>query len=216
MEINRTPLLWHSRRNRINLQTPENMAEEIKHGTTESEAVDQQQACSPSCRRCGTAFERKCHLQVFCSDACRKAATNERRLAPWVTKRCVVCNHEFRTNTAVKICCSAACARERTYQARAVVNPALRNGSEIKCKSCGESFVKEHQNQKYCSRECQRGTPHYPPRNCGICGRLFTPHRRDAQTCGVECRMKREAGYTLKKRVLEHNALRAVFGDDHF
>lgn len=33
---------------RINLQPPENMSEEIKPTTTQSEAVGQQQACSPA------------------------------------------------------------------------------------------------------------------------------------------------------------------------
>ncbi len=193
------------------------MSHTQKSETIESQAaqaVDPVTICSPLCRRCGVPFVRKVHLQVFCSDACRRVATNERHRAPWVLKNCVVCNKEFESNTSVRICCSAACLRERLYRAKAVVNPSQRNGAEIKCKSCGDAFVKTHQNQLYCSRQCQRGTPNYPPRNCGICGSMFTPHRRDAQTCSVECRMKREAGYTLKKRVLEHNALRAVFGDD--
>jgi hypothetical protein len=177
------------------------------------EGQSAQAVCLPSCRRCGVSFEQKVHSQVFCSDACRKAAKNERYAAPWVLKKCVVCDKEFQSNTSVKICCSAACLRERIYRARAA-SPSQRNGAEVKCKSCGEAFVKSHQNQLYCSRECQKGTPHYPPRNCAICGSLFTPRRHDAQTCGVECRIKRAAAYALKERMLEHNALRAVFGND--
>lgn len=48
----RTTLLWHSRKTTINPRTPKNMAEETEHGTTERKAVDQQQACSASCRTC--------------------------------------------------------------------------------------------------------------------------------------------------------------------
>lgn len=168
------------------------------------------------CAYCHSAFHRALPQQIFCSPACRKAAINARNRNESVTKSCVICHQPFSTPYPNKVCCGPACARERHYQQVRLI-PHQRNGAKIKCKGCGIEFTKEHQNQLYCTKQCQRRlrvAMLYPPTKCVVCGQMFEPKRRDAQTCGLSCRAKRDALFALKMRVLHHHTLNSMFGDD--
>jgi endogenous inhibitor of DNA gyrase (YacG/DUF329 family) len=172
-----------------------------------------------ACKRCGAAFElNRNRYQIFCSYNCRNLWYLDVDKPPRISKKCAVCGREFQsTKNSPKISCSPACARERTYRIQRV-NPSQRKGAEVECRSCGKRFVKYHQNALYCSPECQktRGKINYAPRECVVCKGSFMPKRSDSMTCGIECQVKRNVRYILKKKALEHAALKAAFGFDEF
>lgn len=62
------------------------------------------------------------------------------------------------------------------------------------CLGCGEVYTWRRKTQKFCSRECQRGTNGKPVRNvprerpCEHCGKTYRAARTDQRFCSRECR----------------------------
>jgi hypothetical protein len=76
------------------------------------------------CKSCGTVFKRKHHLQVFCSDKCRRPAL------VYPPRNCVSCGNPFTPRRIDAQTCSLDCRQERevkhAIKKRALEQAALR------------------------------------------------------------------------------------------
>ena len=170
------------------------------------------------CPCCGKLFIQAHHSQTFCSPRCRRLNHNQHVRSPMASKTCALCGKSFQTNTDVRKFCSSECAHENTRRRQAGTLDR-RNGAIIKCKECGSEFIKYHQNQIYCDEHRVRASRELLPAHqmkCVICGSEFLARRIDAKTCGEECRLKRQASHAIKLHLMEHGALREIFGDSTY
>ena len=130
--------------------------------------------------------------------------------------KCVVCGKEFEKQGPQVTCKSRECRNERVRILR-----AKKKGVEcvplkrIECEICGKSLMQRLPGQVICGAdECKLAlgrvrqkarrppAPKLPPRPCPICGKVFTPCRKDAvNTCGeLRCRRARERRIEAERR----------------
>lgn len=67
-----------------------------------------------------------------------------------------------------------------------------------KCKNCSEDFPKKRKDQSFCTTPCRLewhtkkrhngNRPELLPRECSVCGTIFTPTRPWSDKCSDECR----------------------------
>jgi 5-methylcytosine-specific restriction endonuclease McrA len=94
------------------------------------------------CERCGNEYGKPKKLKRFCSEACRAASENERRVRKEkYAYTCAYCGHEYRTSYKDRnTYCSRECAfddRER----RCDCGKSLRGSGKQRCEECQESYV---------------------------------------------------------------------------
>ncbi len=135
--------------------------------------------------QCGVMFIPKSYQQKRC-DACRFAPTLEASRTPGRSARfCLRCGKVFSPLNSRDVYCGDSC--------RAYRRPSTR--LEKTCDSCGTSY-RPITNQKYCPHCLKAGVRKRPTLSfqemaCPMCGKLFTPRRRDQNVCSANCRQRR-------------------------
>jgi predicted nucleic acid-binding Zn ribbon protein len=144
------------------------------------------------CAYCGRLFQPNSGGQKYCSKKCKLA---KRRQVTKV-KICEVCGEEFIQKQPRQIYCGYECAYKASNE-RARIRNAAEKGRAIPCKYCGKEFVPAHGTNKYCSEKCRTlyhselAKKNYQPRECVICGEVFTPRDKRQVTCSnPECKKK--------------------------
>jgi hypothetical protein len=95
---------------------------------------------------------------------------------------CKVCGGEFKSRRG-KIYCSATC-REKYYSLHKhpITTGKVKIRRVLVCKRCGDEFIQNHHNQKYCGPVCKRRShlssqsiriPNTVEKACAKCGKIF-------------------------------------------
>lgn len=137
------------------------------------------------CAYCGRLFQPNSSGHKYCSKKCKLAKRRQAKK----NKICEKCGNEFTPKQSRQKYCTYECGvKARNELAR--IRKAMKENTPIPCKRCGKEFIPTHSSQKYCSATCttlyhreliQRNK--YQPKQCVICGDVFTPTRKDQVTC---------------------------------
>lgn len=120
------------------------------------------------CKECGESFHAKQSTQLFCGKAHERICQN------------ISCGKSFlvqrRRLNSTQLTCSTACAG--TYRK---TNP--KQLEEKQCFECGESFIPQHFNEVYCSKQHER--------NCKHCGNPYfvdtSKLSKETMACSQSC-----------------------------
>lgn len=139
------------------------------------------------CPRCGIRFTPNTHKQKYCSSKCRERF--HRNVTEYEKKTCKKCGESFTPTYGNQLNC-----------------PDCRGVKKARpCRECGTYFMPKHGNQLVCS-PCKNKQVNKPakveksknkpvkislaPRNCVVCGGVFTPTRKDQVKCPEHRKVK--------------------------
>jgi len=104
---------------------------------------------------------------MFCGVRCRQK--NKWKTLPVLTKNCLRCNKEFKTQKKLKTYCCQGCAMRKTM-------PVKRDRRD--CLRCGNNFQPKTSVNVYCSKECLNPTPKIRQGKCKTCDVKLADNRR--------------------------------------
>ena len=147
---------------------------------TKKERIDHE---TRLCRHCGRLFrvlgDRGGHRQKYCNTTCGNRHREILRGVGHQLIECKSCKKPFFKGKTRRILCSACSPVNQ--------RPELRG-----CSHCGESFLSDRKDAKYCSPECvhlSQRTYKGTIRECAICGAEYEPCTRDQKCCSKKCQM---------------------------
>ena len=132
-----------------------------------------------TCPVCGKIFANSSHGSTYCS---RQCAAKSKQM-PTFEKICPSCGKTFTTKRAKAKYCSFGCYAQACGKFQSRI-----------CPICGRAFQPKTLHQTYCSIECKNKSlsKPVPAKKCAICGKLFTPPRKNLnkQCCSPSCSRK--------------------------
>jgi hypothetical protein len=147
------------------------------------------------CAYCGRKFQANSGKQIYCCRECH-LASKRKNAKP---KICEICGSEFIPKQPRQKYCTYECGQKARYEF-VKIKKAMKENTPIPCKRCGKEFIPSHHSEKYCSATCRTlyhreliKKKKYQPKQCVICGDVFTPTRKDQVTCPKpECKKEQE------------------------
>lgn len=156
------------------------------------------------CRFCGEWFIPRARANVYCDAGCREGAEElreARKREEKPARECVICGKAFTPRVRTQITCGAECSaarqrdkiREWNARASAKRRAAARPRRRV-CVKCGKEFMMSPntRRQMYCDKAC-RVNKVFKPRECDVCGSVFTPLNSLHVRCSEACRTIRHA-----------------------
>lgn len=150
------------------------------------------------CKVCGKEFtvNHTTTQQICNSPECRKKVRKANYEAMYVELTCKHCGEKFKGLKHRKYC-SKKCSGDRR------IKPTTKKGRVGICKKCGKEYVKNHNDQMYCSSKCYGKSKEikiYKP--CENCGKQINVKWKGRRFCDKECE------WEFKRKVKEKNEIK--------